>query len=153
MKPGTYTQLYIQIIFAVKNRDVALKKTTRKIIFKYMSGIISKMNHKSIIINGASDHVHIFIGLNPTKSISDTVRDIKRSTSKYINKEKLCNGRFEWQEGYGAFSYSRSQINSVYNYILKQEEHHKKRTFKDEYIDFLEKYGIEYNHKYLFEFR
>jgi len=153
LKPGTYTQLYIQIIFAVKNRDVALKKTTRKIIFKYMSGIISKMNHKSIIINGASDHVHIFIGLNPTKSISDTVRDIKRSTSKYINKEKLCNGRFEWQEGYGAFSYSRSQINSVYNYILKQEEHHKKRTFKDEYIDFLEKYGIEYNHKYLFEFR
>jgi len=152
MKPGTYTQMYTQLVFAVKNRDAALHKNIRTRVFEYMSGIITTMGHKSIIINGTSNHVHIFIGIHPDKSISDTVHDVKRSTSLFINKESLCLGRFSWQEGYGGFTYSRSQINNVYNYILNQEEHHKKRTFKEEYIQFLKKFEVDYDERYLFDF-
>ena len=118
MKPGTYTQLYIQLVFAVKNRDAVLHNNIRRRIFEYMSGIITEMKHKSIIVNGVSDHVHLFIGLNPNISISNTVHDVKRSSSLFINKEKLCVGHFEWQSGFGAFSYSRSQLDDVYKYIL-----------------------------------
>jgi REP element-mobilizing transposase RayT len=117
MKPGTYTQLYVQLIFAVKNRDAVLHKTIQKRIFEYISGIITEMKHKSIIVNGVSNHVHILIGLNPSKSISDTVHDIKRSSSLFINNSNLCKGKFEWQEGYGGFTYSRSQLDDVYKYI------------------------------------
>ena len=152
MKPGTYTQLYIQIVFAIKNREAILKKEIRYRVFEYMSGIISQMGHKSIIVNGVSDHVHILVGLDPKYSISDTVHDIKRSSSLFINNEKLLNQKFNWQDGYGAFSYSRSHLDKLYNYILKQEEHHKHNTFKDEYISLLKSYGVEYDYKYLFEF-
>lgn len=152
MKPGTYTQLYVQLVFAVKNRDAVLHKSIRKRVFKYMSGIISEMKHKSIIVNGISNHTHILIGLNPSKSISDTVHDIKRNTSLFINKEKLCRAKFSWEEGYGAFTYSRSQLNDVYNYILKQEKHHQKRTFKEEYLQFLKKYEIVFDERFLFDF-
>lgn len=152
MKPGTYTKLYVQLVFAVKNRDAVLHKKIRRRIFEYMSGIITEMKHKSIIINGVSDHVHIFIGLNPNRSISDTVHDVKRNSSLFINKEKLCLGNFAWQEGYGAFSYSRSQIDNVYKYILNQEKHHEKTTFKVEYIHFLKKFEIEYDERFLFDF-
>jgi putative transposase len=152
MKPGTYTQLYTQLVFAVKNRDVALNKFIRDRVFDYMGGIITNLGHKSIIINGTSNHVHLFLGMNPDKSVSDTVHDVKRSTSLFINQERLCMGKFSWQEGYGAFSYSRSQIDNVYKYILKQEQHHKKKTFREEYIQFLEKFDIEYDERYLFDF-
>jgi len=152
MKPGTYTQLYIQLVFAVKNRNAVLYKDIRNRIFEYMGGIITEMKHKSIIVNGVCDHVHILIGLNPSVSISDTVHDIKRGSSLFINKENLCKYKFAWQEGYGAFSYSRSQLNRVYNYILNQEKHHEISTFKDEYIQFLEKYEIIYKKQFLFEF-
>jgi REP element-mobilizing transposase RayT len=152
MKPGSFTQLYVQLVFAVKNRDAVLHKSIRGRIFEYMSGIITEMKHKSIIVNGVSDHVHIFIGLNPNISISETVHDVKRSSSLFINKEKLCLGNFAWQEGYGAFSYSRSHIDEVYKYILNQEKHHTKTTFKTEYIKLLEKFEVEYDERYLFEF-
>jgi len=152
MKPGTYTQLYIQMVFAVKNRNAVLHSTIRHRIIEYISGIISGMNHKSIIVNGVSDHVHILIGLNPSISISDTVRDIKRGSSLFINTEKICNNKFAWQEGYGAFSYSRSQLDRVYNYILNQEKHHHKSTFHEEYIEFLKKNEVIYNEIFLFEF-
>ena len=152
MKPGTYTQLYVQLVFAVKNRNAVFYKDIRNRIFEYMGGIITEMKHKSIIINGVCDHIHILIGLNPSVSISDTVHDIKRGSSLFINKENLCKYKFAWQEGYGAFSYSRSQLNRVYNYILNQEKHHEISTFKDEYIQFLEKYEMIYNEQYLFEF-
>jgi putative transposase len=152
MKPGTYTQLYIQLVFAVKNRNAVLNKEIRYRIFEYMSAIISGMNHKSIIVNGVSDHVHILLGLNPSKSISETVHDIKRNSSLFINNENLCKGRFTWQEGYGAFSYSRSQLDRVYNYILSQELHHSKSTFQEEYVKFLRNYEIDYNERFLFEF-
>ena len=152
MKPGVYTQLYVQLVFAVKNRDAVLQKAIRERVFEYMSGILTEMKHKSIIVNGVSDHVHILFGENPSKSISDTVHDVKRSTSLFINNEKLCGGKFSWQEGYGAFTYSRSQLNDVYRYIQNQEEHHKKKTFKEEYIQFLQKFEIEYDERFLFEF-
>lgn len=152
MKPGKFTQLYIQLVFAVKNRDAVLQTSIRSRVFEYISGIITNLNHKSIIVNGVSDHLHIFLGLNPSISISDTVYNIKRSSTLFINKERLCKGSFAWQEGYGAFSYSKSQLDSVYNYILNQQEHHRKETFKEEYLKFLEEFSIEYDSKFLFDF-
>ena len=152
MKPGTFTQMYVQLVFAVKNRDAVLTGDFRKRVFEYMSGIITNLKHKSIIINGTSNHVHILFGLNPSVSVSDTVHDLKRSSSLFINNEKLCPCRFSWQEGYGGFTYSRSQIADVYYYIENQESHHKKRTFREEYTELLKKFEIEYEEKYLFEF-
>ena len=152
MKPGTFTQLYVQLVFAVKSREAPLHDKIRNRVFEYMSGIISEMKHKSIIVNGVSNHVHILIGLNPSKSVSDTVHDIKRSSTLFINKEKLYFDKFAWQEGYGGFTYSRSQLDDVYKYILKQEQHHKKISFKEEYIQFLKRFEIEYDEKFLFDF-
>ncbi|MFW5781318.1 MAG: IS200/IS605 family transposase [Bacteroidota bacterium] len=149
--PGTYSQIYIQIVFAVKGRENILVSIWRKEVFKYISGIISQKGHKSIIVNGMSDHVHAFVGLKPSLSISDLARDIKNNSSNYINKNKWVKGKFAWQEGYGSFSYSHSQIEQVYNYILNQEQHHRKKTFREEYIDFLKKFEVEYNEKYLFD--
>jgi putative transposase len=152
MKPGTYTQMYVQLVFAVKFKDSVLHERIRKRVFEYMSGILTQQKHKSIIINGVSDHIHIFYGMNPAISVSDTVHDLKRNCSLLINNEKLCLGKFAWQEGYGGFTYSRSQINEVYKYIEKQEIHHKKKTFREEYIEFLVKFEIEYDQRFLFEF-
>jgi REP element-mobilizing transposase RayT len=152
MKPGTFTQMYVQLVFAVKNRDAVLKKDFRERVFEYMSGIVTNLKHKSMIINGTSNHVHILLGLNPSVSVSDTVHDIKRSSSLFINNENLCPCRFSWQEGYGGFTYSRSQIADVYYYIENQESHHKKRTFCEEYIDILTKNEIEFDQQFLFDF-
>lgn len=118
---------------------------------KYIAGIIKGKGHKSIIVNGMSDHIHAFIGLKPAMSISDLARDIKNNSSKWINENNLVKGKFQWQEGYGVFSYSHSHIENVYSYIMNQEEHHKKKTFKEEYVEFLKKFEIEHDEKYLFE--
>ena len=152
MTPGTYTQLYIHLIFAVKNREAKLTDDIRKTVFEYMSGIITAMDHKSIIVGGVSDHTHILLGFNPLVTVSDTVYHIKRSTSLFINKQRFCPDNFSWQKGYGAFSYSRSKLSRVFQYILNQEKHHQKTTFKTEYLEFLEKFSIEYDEKYLFDF-
>jgi len=152
MKPNTYSQIYIQLVFAVKNRDALLKQNFSSRIFEYMSGILTNLKHKTIIINGTSNHVHVFLGMNPAISLSDTVHELKRGSSLFINENKLCNSPFAWQEGYGGFSYSKSHIQNVYDYIYNQELHHKKKTFRDEYLDFLKKYEIEYNEKFLFDF-
>jgi putative transposase len=148
---GTFSQVYIHVVFAVKGRRNLLQKPWRDEVFKYMAGIIKGKNQKSIIVNGVEDHVHLFIGLKPSMSISDLIRDVKNNTTNFINDEKFIQGKFSWQEGYGAFSYSHSQIDSVYQYILNQEEHHHKKTFKEEYSEFLKKFEIEYDEKYLFE--
>lgn len=116
-----------------------------------MAGIIKGKSQKPIIVNGVADHVHLFVGLKPEMSISDLVRDIKNNSSNFINEQKYIKGKFSWQEGYGVFSYAHSQIENVYQYIANQEEHHRKKTFKEEYLDFLQKLEIEYNEKYLFE--
>ena len=152
MKPGTFTQMYVQIVFAVKNRDALLHKNICNRVFEYISGILTEMKHKSIIVNGVSNHIHILIGLNPNKSVSETVHAVKRSSSLFINKEKLCPAKFAWQEGYGSFTYGRSQLNDVYQYILDQEKHHKKISFKEEYIQFLKKFEVEYEERFLFNF-
>ncbi len=152
MKPGTFTQMYVHLVFAVQNRENILSKNIRSGIFEYISGIVKDLKHKSIIVNGVQDHIHILLGLNPTKSISDTVHDIKRGSSLFINSKRLVPGRFAWQEGYGAFTYSRSQIEGVYNYILNQESHHRKRSFREEYLSILNKFEIDYNPLFLFEF-
>jgi putative transposase len=152
MKPGTFTQIYVQLVFAVKNRETALRKEIRPHVFKYMSGILTNQKHKSIIINGPSNHVHILLGLNPSISVSDTVHEVKRSSTLYINRERLCVERFSWQEGYGAFSYSRSQISDIYSYIENQEETHKIKTFQKEYVQYLNKREMEFDEQFLYEF-
>ncbi|MDQ7816937.1 MAG: IS200/IS605 family transposase [Melioribacteraceae bacterium] len=149
--PGTYSQIYIQIVFAVKGRENLISPKWKGDLHKYIAGIIKGKEQKPIIINGMPDHIHVFVGLKPSMKISDLVRDIKNNSTNFINENKFVRGKFFWQEGYGAFSYSHSQINDVYNYILNQEEHHKKKTFREEYLDFLRKYEIEYDEKYLFD--
>lgn len=149
--PGTFSQIYIQIVFAVKGRQNLIGKEWKDELHKYISGIITNKGQKSIIVNGVADHVHIFVGLKPATAISDLVRDIKNNSSNFINDKKFVKGKFSWQEGYGAFSYAHSQIENVYQYIANQEEHHKKKSFKEEYLDFLQKFEIDYNEKYLFD--
>lgn len=148
---STYSQIYIQYVFAVKGRQNLLHKAWREEVFKYISGIIKAKDQKPIIVNGVADHVHVFVGLKPSMCISDLVRDIKNNSSKFINEQGWINGKFSWQEGYGAFSYAHSQIDNVYHYILNQEEHHHKKTFKEEYLEFLQKFEVEYDDKYLFD--
>jgi len=148
---GTYSQIYIQVVFAVKGRNNLLQKPWRDEVFKYISGIIKGKNQKPIIVNGVSDHVHLFIGLKPSMCLSDLVRDIKNNATNFIKNSNFIKGEFAWQEGFGAFSYSQSHIDNVYQYILNQEEHHRKSTFREEYLEFLERFEIEYDEKYLFE--
>jgi putative transposase len=152
MKPGTFTQMYVQIVFAVRDRENILSKEIRLRVFEYVSGIITNLHHKSIIVNGYYDHIHIFFGLNPSVSVSDTVHDIKRGSSLWMNENRLVPGRFSWQDGYGSFTYSRSQVGNVFRYIENQEAHHSGKSFREEYISILEKNEIEYDPKYLFEF-
>ena len=149
--PGTYSQIYIHIVFAVKGRENLIGNAWKEELHKYISGIITNKGHKSIIVNGMSDHIHAFIGLKPAMAIADLVRDIKNNSSNFINEKKFIRGKFSWQEGYGAFSYSHSQTENVYNYILNQEQHHHKKSFKEEYLEFLEKFQIEFKEKFLFE--
>jgi len=147
-----YSQIYIHIVIVVKGRHNLIQPSWKEELYKYMAGIIRNLDQKPIIINGVGDHVHLLIGLKPSKSISDLVREIKSNSSNFINKNKFVMGKFEWQQGAGVFSYSHSQIDSVYKYIANQENHHCKKTFKEEYLEFLEKYQIEYKKEYLFEF-
>jgi putative transposase len=148
---NTYTQLYIQVVFPVKRRECLLTKDIREKVFSYCSGIIKECEHKPIIVNGYLDHVHLFLGLNPKQSISDIVGIVKANSSKFINENSLTKNKFEWQKGFGAFSYAKSQMDNVYNYILNQERHHEKQTFKQEYLEFLEKFEVDYDEKYLFD--
>lgn len=149
--PNTYSQLYVQIVFAVKGRQNLISKNNREELHKYITGIVQNREQKMLAIFCMPDHIHIFVNIKPSISISDLVRDIKTNSTKFINENNWIKGKFSWQEGFGAFSYSKSHIGNVVNYILNQEEHHKAKNFKTEYLDFLEKFEIEYNEKYLFE--
>jgi REP element-mobilizing transposase RayT len=148
---GTYSQIYIQVVFAVRDRKNLISGEWKDELHKYISGIIHQKGQKSIIVNGMPDHIHAFIGLKPSMCISDLVRDIKNNSSKFINDTRLGRGKFSWQQGYGVFSYAHSQIEQVYNYILNQEKHHQRKSFKEEYIDMLKKFAIDYNEMYLFD--
>ena len=148
---NTYTQLHNQFVFDVKYRDGVIQASWKDELYKYMTGIVQQNKHKLISINGMSDHIHILIGMRPHQSISDLMQDVKGNSSKWINEKKLVKGKFEWQEGYGAFSYGKSQIKDVILYVENQEQHHKKKTFREEYLDFLIKFEIEYDEKYIFK--
>lgn len=145
---NTYTKIYLQFVFAVQNRASLINPIWKDELYKYITGIVKNNGHQLIAINGMPNHIHILIGYSPHQLISDLLKDIKGSSSKWINLQNYVRGKFRWQAGYGAFSYSVSQIDSVVNYILKQEEHHKKRSFRDEYLELLEKFDIEFDAKY-----
>ena len=148
---NTFHQMYIQAVFAVKYRKAVLHKDWRKDVFAVIGNLINETGCKTIIVNGVEDHVHCFLGLKPTISISELMKTVKAKSSKYINDNKLLLDRFEWQVGYGAFSYSQSHINRVYKYIENQEEHHRKKSFKEEYLKYLEEYKIPFEERYIFE--
>ena len=149
--PNTYTQIYLQFVFAVKYRACVIQPSWKNNLYQYITGIVQNNGHKMLVINGMPDHLHIFIGMMPNQSVSDLLKDIKRSSSIWINENKFVKGKFEWQEGYGAFSYAKSQIKNVIAYIENQEEHHKSESFKKEYIQFLQKFEIAYDEKYIFK--
>ena len=147
---NTYSQVYVQCVFAVKYRDAILHKEWRQTVLGVIGNLINEAGCKTIIVNGVEDHVHCFVGLKPNLSISELMKGVKAKSSKYINDHQITKRRFEWQEGYGVFSYGHSQIDSVYKYILNQEIHHKKQTFREEYLAFLEKFEVPYDERYIF---
>ena len=148
---NTYSQIYIQLVFAVNGRQSLIQQPWKNDLYSYIGGIIKGQQQKSIIINGMPDHVHIFASLDPIISISNLVRDIKSNSSKFVNEKEFVQKKFSWQGGFGAFSYGKSQLATVYDYILNQESHHKKKSFQQEYVEFLNRFEIEFNPKYLFE--
>lgn len=149
---NTYSQINIHCVFAVKGRENIITKNFRDDLHKYMHGILKNDSIYPLAIGGWKDHVHVFFELPPSMKISDIMRDLKAVTSKWINDNKLVRGKFQWQEGYGAFSYSRSQRNNVIQYIINQEQHHRIKTFREEYLDMLRKFEIEFKDEYIFEF-
>lgn len=148
---NTYTQIHIHIVFAVKGRQSLLPKKHKEELYKYITGVVQNCGHKMLIINGMPDHIHFFIGQRPNQTLSALVQKIKISSSLFINEHRWTRGKFSWQKGYGAFSYSRSQIDAVVKYIANQEQHHKKQTFKEEYLNMLEKFAVDSEERFLFE--
>jgi len=148
---NTYHQMYIQSVFAVKYRDAVIASEWKAELMAVIGNLINETGCKNIIVNGACDHVHCFFGLKPTLAVSDVMRSTKAKSSKWMNESNLLKSRFEWQEGFGCFSYSHSHIDAVYNYILNQEEHHKKESFKSEYIGILRKFEIDFDENYIFK--
>lgn len=148
---NTFTRIYLQLVFSPLGRENIIPAGHKEELQKFTTGIIQNRNHKLLAINYMSDHVHIFIGYKPSQPLPDLMRDIKAITSKFINEKKWLPGRFQWQNGYGAFSYGHSQISDVIKYINTQEIHHKKKSFKEEYLNFLEEFEIEYDSNYLFD--
>lgn len=155
---NTYTQLHIQFVFAVQNRISLIQPSWEEELFKYITGIVKNHKHKMIAINGMPDHTHLFVGLHPTQSISSLMQVVKGESSECppagragINSKRFVKGKFQWQEGYGAFSYGHSQVSQVYNYVRNQKKHHMKRTFLDEYRELLEKFEVPFDERYIFK--
>jgi len=149
---NTFYQLSIQLVFAVRNRDALITPEFRDTLHRYIGGILVNKKHKPLAINSMPDHIHIFFGMNPNCNLSDLVRDIKSDSSTFINAHKLSRFRFNWQEGFGAFSYSLSHRSVVINYVDNQQKHHRKKSFKKEYLEYLRKFEVEYDERYLFDF-
>ena len=148
---NTYTQIHIHLVFAVKYRDGLIDKSWKEELHKYVNAIITENTHKLLIINAMPDHVHLLIGLRPKQALSDLVREIKSNSSKWINEKKFLKHKFEWQEGFGAFSYGKSDLQKITNYIKNQEEHHKKVTFLEEYKEFLLAFEVDFEEQYIFK--
>jgi len=148
---NTYHQIYLQTVFAVKHRMSVIDKSWRSTLFGVIGNLINEANCKTIIVNGVEDHVHCFVGLRPVVSVSELMKTVKAKSSKYINDHTLTPERFEWQEGYGVFSYSQKDVDTIYKYIQNQEEHHKSQTFREEYLDLLKEFNVEYDEQYIFQ--
>jgi len=148
---NTFTQIYIQTVFTVQNRISLIKSEWKIELYKYITGIVQNNGHKLIAINGMPDHLHVFIGMKPNQSLSDLMQDIKGDSSNWIHEKGFVKERFEWQAGFGAFSYSISQIDKVVKYINNQTNHHKIKTFIEEYLDFLKKFKIPFDERYIFK--
>jgi len=148
---NTYTQIHVHAVFSVQNRECIIQKHWKDELYKYITGIVQNNNHKLLAINGMPDHVHLLIGLRPSQSLSDLMQNIKGSSSKWINDKRLVMGRFSWQEGFGGFSYSKSEIDTVIRYIHNQQEHHKRKSFTEEYLEMLNEFNVEYDDRYLFK--
>lgn len=146
----TYSQIYIHIVFAVQNRKTLIKSSWEEELYKFITGVITNKGQKLLAINGTSNHIHIFIGMKPNCCLSDLVREIKKSSNAFVNEKRFIPYKFQWQEGFGAFSYSHSQLSNVIKYIEKQKEHHKIQTFKAEYLDILKRFDVEFKDDYLF---
>ena len=151
MSVSTFSQIYIQIIFACKSRESLIKKDWEEELFKYITGIVQNKGQKMLAINGVSDHVHFLIGMNPSCCLSDLIREIKKSSNTFIKEKRFSKYKFEWQQGYGAFSYSHSSLDNVISYIQNQKEHHKQKSFKEEYISFFKKFEVNFKDEYLFK--
>lgn len=149
---NTYSQISIQVVFAAKGRENFITKKFRDQLHRYIAGFISGIGQKPLAVNGYKDHIHAFFGMEPPVSVSDAVKAIKANSSRWINENKFLPGKFQWQEGYGAFSYSKSQRDQVIRYIINQEEHHQRKSFREEYLEMLRKAEVEFDDRYLFEF-
>jgi len=150
--PNTYSQIYLHTVFTVKGRENLLPKKIRQQLFTYIIGIMKSRNQTTIAINGVEDHIHMLFRLRPNQRISDLMKEVKAGSSRFINQQQLIKGKFAWQEGYGAFSCGRKDVESVSKYIHDQEEHHKRHDFKEEYIGLLKEHGIDFEEQYLFDF-
>ena len=148
---NTYSQIYIQVVFAVEGRQNLIKSEWKDELYKYITGIVKNHKQKLLAINGVSDHIHILLNIKPNIALSDLVRDIKANSSRFVNEKRFLRGKFSWQEGFGAFSYSISQLDEVIKYIENQEEHHKEVSFKDEYLKYLKRFEIDFDENYVFE--
>ena len=148
---STYSQIYIQVVFAVKGRESLIQPTWEEELYKYITGIVRNKGQKMLAINGMPDHIHFFIGMKPSCCLSDLVREVKKSSNAFIKEKGFTPHKFQWQEGFGAFSYSHSSLDNVIRYIMRQKEHHKKQAFKDEYKTFLKNFAVEHKDEYLFE--
>jgi REP element-mobilizing transposase RayT len=149
---NTYSQIYIQIVFAVESRQSLIDPEHNDELQKYITGIVSAQRQKLIVINNMPDHVHLLIGQRPDSTLSDLVGDIKSGSTNFITRKRWVRGRFNWQEGFGAFSYSRSQLDTVVRYIKNQQRHHRTRSFRDEYVQLLDKFSVPYDERYIFKF-
>jgi REP element-mobilizing transposase RayT len=149
---NTFSQIYIQTVFAVSNRQSLITPEFKEDLYKYVSGIVRNQGQKLIAINGVADHLHILIGLRPAMALADLVQEIKADSTNFINKKRWVRGRFSWQEGYGAFSYGHSQLDTIIRYIQNQEKHHSRRSFREEYLTLLRRFDIAFEEKYVFEF-
>ncbi|MFN4880778.1 MAG: IS200/IS605 family transposase [Bacteroidota bacterium] len=148
---NTYSQIYLQIVFSVKGRQNLISKNWKEELYKYICGIVNGKEQKVYAIGGVADHIHILVSIKPTIALSDLVRGIKANSSKWINEKGFIKGKFQWQEGFGAFSYAHSQLDIIIAYINNQEQHHLKKTFRDEYTELLKKFNVQYDENYLFE--
>lgn len=148
---NTFTQIHIQVVFAVQNRQSLISNSWKEELYRYITGIIQNYDHKVLQINGMPDHVHILFGMRPTQSLSDLMKQVKQDSSKWINTKGYVRGKFSWQAGYGAFSYSKPELANVIAYIENQEAYHKTRSFKEEYAELLNRFEIEYDERYVFK--